>query len=79
MTAYLNGFGAYLPERVVANAELAERVGKTSEWIESVSGIQERRWARPEEIAYPALWLASDESSYMTGTTIMVDGGLSIM
>jgi 2-hydroxycyclohexanecarboxyl-CoA dehydrogenase len=38
-----------------------------------------RRWARPEEIAYPVLWLASDESSYMTGTTTMVDGGLSIM
>ena len=38
-----------------------------------------RRWAKPEEIAFPALWLASDESSYMTGATIMVDGGLSIM
>jgi 2-hydroxycyclohexanecarboxyl-CoA dehydrogenase len=38
-----------------------------------------RRWGRPEEIAYPVLWLASDESSYMTGATIMVDGGLSIM
>ena len=38
-----------------------------------------RRWGKPEEIAYPVLWLASDESSYMTGTTIMVDGGLSIM
>jgi meso-butanediol dehydrogenase/(S,S)-butanediol dehydrogenase/diacetyl reductase len=38
-----------------------------------------RRWAKPEEVAYPVLWLASDESSYMTGATIMVDGGLSIM
>src|SRR6185295_4775283 len=49
MSAYLHAFGAYLPERVVANAELAERVGKTSEWIESVSGIQQRRWAEPEQ------------------------------
>ena len=49
MGAYLHAFGAYLPERVVANAELAERVGKTSEWIESVSGILERRWAAPDE------------------------------
>jgi 2-hydroxycyclohexanecarboxyl-CoA dehydrogenase len=38
-----------------------------------------RRWAKPEEIAFPILWLASDESSYMTGAIIMVDGGLSIM
>jgi 2-hydroxycyclohexanecarboxyl-CoA dehydrogenase len=38
-----------------------------------------RRWGQPKEIAYPVLWLASDESSYITGTTIMVDGGLHIM
>lgn len=37
------------------------------------------RWAAPEEIAWPILWLASSEGSFITGTTLMVDGGLSIM
>jgi meso-butanediol dehydrogenase/(S,S)-butanediol dehydrogenase/diacetyl reductase len=37
------------------------------------------RWAEPREIAWPILWLASDEASYITGTTLMVDGGLSAM
>lgn len=36
------------------------------------------RWASPEEIAWPILWLASDEASFITGTALMVDGGLSI-
>ena len=34
-----------------------------------------QRWADPKEIAFPLLWLASDEASYITGTTLMVDGG----
>ena len=37
------------------------------------------RWATPEEIAWPILWLASDEASFVTGATLMVDGGLSAM
>lgn len=36
------------------------------------------RWAAPEEIAWPILWLASDEASFITGTNLMVDGGLSV-
>jgi meso-butanediol dehydrogenase/(S,S)-butanediol dehydrogenase/diacetyl reductase len=36
------------------------------------------RWADPREIAFPILWLASDEASFVTGATLMVDGGLSI-
>ncbi|WJR76619.1 SDR family NAD(P)-dependent oxidoreductase [Bradyrhizobium sp. NP1] len=38
-----------------------------------------RRWADPKEIAYPVLWLASDEASYITGTEIMVDGGRPVI
>jgi 2-hydroxycyclohexanecarboxyl-CoA dehydrogenase len=37
------------------------------------------RWARPIEMAYPILWLASDEASFVTGATLMVDGGRSII
>ncbi len=33
------------------------------------------RWAAPREIAYPILWLASEEASYVTGTALMADGG----
>jgi NAD(P)-dependent dehydrogenase (short-subunit alcohol dehydrogenase family) len=35
------------------------------------------RMGRPEEIAAAALYLASDESSFVTGSTFMIDGGWS--
>jgi len=34
-----------------------------------------QRWAAPREIAYPILWLASSEASYVTASAIMADGG----
>ena len=37
------------------------------------------RWAEPREVAYPILFLASSESSFVTGATLMVDAGKSIL
>jgi len=42
------------------------------QWSEE---IPLRRLARPEEVADAIVWLASDRASYVTGQTILVDGG----
>ena len=45
---------------------------------ELVKTIVLRRICKPEDIAYAALYLASDESSMVTGTSITVDGGIGL-
>ena len=37
-----------------------------------------KRMGEPSEIAYGALFLASDESSFMTGAHVVIDGGATI-
>jgi 3-oxoacyl-[acyl-carrier-protein] synthase III len=43
--AAIKAFGAYLPARIVTNGELAARLDCDPEWIQDVSGIEERRYA----------------------------------
>jgi glucose 1-dehydrogenase len=40
--------------------------------------IPYRRIGEPEDVAEAALWLASDASDYVTGTTLYVDGGMTL-
>ena len=47
------------------------------EQTERLSRIPLGRVAEPEEIAYGALFLASDESSFMTGSELIMDGGFT--
>lgn len=35
------------------------------------------RWGRPDELAGPAVFLCSDAASYVNGTTLLVDGGMT--
>jgi 3-oxoacyl-[acyl-carrier-protein] synthase-3 len=45
----IGGWGKYLPERVMPNAELSTMVDTSDEWIRARTGIGERRIAAPEE------------------------------
>ena len=46
---FLRAFGHSLPDRIVTNAELAPLLGVDPEWILGVCGIEQRRYAAPEE------------------------------
>jgi len=56
-------------EFLLRDAEVSQRM---------LEKIPLRRFAQPEDIARVALFLASEESSYMTGSVVVVDGGWSI-
>jgi 3-oxoacyl-[acyl-carrier-protein] synthase III len=62
----ITGLGVHVPEKVVTNAELAEIVDTSDEWIRDRTGIRERRIASKEEaltdIALPAARAALDDA-----------------
>lgn len=68
---------AILPGAV--DTEMYRGMNDTAESQSFVTGLHAlKRVAKPEEIARSALYLASDDSSFVTGTASLVDGGASI-
>lgn len=58
---------------------MAKSFGDSAEITEFVNNMHAlKRQATPEEIAQSALYLASDASSFTTGSAMLVDGGVSI-
>jgi len=50
---------------------------RPSRWTH-LERIQPDRYGQPEDIANVAVFLASDAASYITGATLVVDGGMSL-
>lgn len=59
---------------------MTERSWSNPEWLKATERRTPLgRYAEPEEIAYGVLFLASDESSFMTGSEMVIDGGVTAL
>lgn len=73
-------FNAIAPGAI--DTPLISKWGMSDEWVrdrkaEFAKAIPVGHMGRAEDIAYAALYLASDESAYVVGTELVVDGGAS--
>jgi NAD(P)-dependent dehydrogenase (short-subunit alcohol dehydrogenase family) len=70
---------ALLPGGTDTPSSVTNAPGAGPEVLAFIEGLHAlKRIARPEEIARSALYLASDASSFTTGTALLADGGVSI-
>ena len=58
---------------------LVERLGAEQAYAKLARQIPMGRIGEPDDVAYGVLYLASDESSFMTGAELVIDGGISAM
>ena len=60
----------------VIRTPMTERYFQTEEYAEQIRSVHAlNRWGQPPEVAKAILFLASEDASFCTGTTLMVDGG----
>lgn len=56
----------------------AEKFADKAQYDQTVKMVPMDRIGTPEEVAAGVAWLASDESSYVTGITLFIDGGMTL-
>ena len=70
--AYIMGTGFYVPDRIVANEDLAQWMDTSDEWIRQRSGIERRRYAPDDvgcaELAYQASLCALENAGVQSDT-----------
>ena len=67
MRSQVAGCGAYLPERIITNRELADRLDTSDEWIRQRTGIGERRVAAPGELTSDLAFRAAQRALASAG------------
>ena len=73
---------AIAPGKILSPMNAARIVGDPNDLAGAAEAFKTRtplrgRIGLPEDVAHAAVWLASDEAGFVSGTTIMVDGGLT--
>ncbi len=56
----------------------AEKFADKAQYDQTVSMVPMNRIGKPEDVSAGAAWLASSESSYVTGITLFIDGGMTL-
>lgn len=83
---YINGLGAYIPQKVLTNSDLEKMVDTSDEWIFTRTGIRERHIAAPDEYsstmganaasqALEDAHVTPDEVDYVIVSTVTPDFG----
>ena len=72
----------YLSPATIETPSLRDRIETSPDPVAARKAFEARqpigRLGRPEDVAYAALYLASDESTFVTGSGLIVDGGMAV-